>query len=92
MSKTAHKPWYSPVAHFAAHSAVGTVIFVIILLPAVGLNYLIHFLENLGGIPLSSFTLAVFSMLENAITLADATLYVIFLVFGIYRAAKEITE
>lgn len=83
------KPWWMPVAHFAAHTAVGTLIFLIIGIPAVLLSYLVHWLESIG---VSSFTILVLSFLENAITITDAMLFVVFLALGAFKAAKEFIE
>ena len=90
MSKIHNKPWWLPIARFGAHTFVGTIIFLIILAPAVGLNYLVHYLENNAS--LSPLTIAIFSILDSVITLTDAVLYLIFLAFGLYRAAKEVAD
>jgi hypothetical protein len=89
MSKTAKKPWWSPIAHFAAHCFVGFIIFIIIGLPAVALSFLVHKLETLGVSPL---TIGVLTFLETALTIADAILFLIFLSLGIFRALKEFGE
>lgn len=86
MSKPHNKPWWSPIAHFAAHSAVGFIIFLIILVPSVVLSFLVHYLES-QGVP--GFTIMVLSFLENAIMVADATLFLIYMALGLYRTAKE---
>jgi len=89
MSKTVKKPWWSPIAHFAAHCTVGFIIFLIVGLPAVALSFLVHYLETLGVNP---FTIGVLTTLESALTIADAILFIIFLTLGIYRALKEFGE
>lgn len=90
MSKThVKKPWYSPVAHFAASAVVGTAIFLIIGSVAVLLSFLIHWLEGLGVPP---FTLAVLEFLEGALTITDAILFIVFLAVSLFRAIKEFTE
>ncbi|TCV51586.1 MULTISPECIES: hypothetical protein [Pseudomonas] len=89
MSKTVKKPWWNPIAHFAAHCFVGFIIFIIIGLPAVALSFLVHKLETLGVNPL---TIGVLTFLETALTIADAILFLIFLSLGIFRALKEFGE
>lgn len=89
MSKTEKKPWWSPIAHFAAHCTVGFIIFLIVGLPAVALSFLVHYLETIG---VSPFTIAVLTTLEAALTIADAILFLIFLCLGIFRALKEFGE
>ncbi|MBC2692687.1 MULTISPECIES: hypothetical protein [Pseudomonas] len=86
MSKTVKKPWWSPIAHFAAHCFVGSIIFIIIGLPAVGLSFLVHKLEAFG---VNSLTIGVLTFLETALTITDAFLFLTFLSLGIYRAMKE---
>ena len=90
MSKTVKKPWWSPIAHFAAHCFVGFIIFIIIGLPAVALSFLVHKLETLGVV--NPLTIAVLTFLEMALTIADATLFLIFLCLGIFRALKEFSN
>lgn len=66
MSKTHKKPWWSPIAHFGAHGFVGTIIFLIIMVPAVLLNHLVQYLAKFG---ISDFTLLILGLLEHAIVL-----------------------
>jgi len=68
MSKTHKKPWWSPIAHFGAHGFVGTIIFLIIMVPAVLLNHLVQYLAKFG---ISDFTLLILGLLEHAIVLVD---------------------
>ncbi|WP_060515401.1 MULTISPECIES: hypothetical protein [Pseudomonas] len=89
MSKTHKKPWWNPIAHFAAHGFVGTVIFFIIMVPAVLLNHLVHYLADFG---ISKFTLDILTLLEQALVLADASLFFIFICIGAYRAIREFAE
>ncbi|PMV89764.1 MULTISPECIES: hypothetical protein [unclassified Pseudomonas] len=89
MSKTVNQPWWSPIAHFAAHCFVGSIIFIIIGLPAVGLSFLVHYLESIG---VSSVTIGVLTFLEVALTVTDGLLFLIYLALGIYRALKELAN
>ncbi|WP_149135089.1 hypothetical protein SGO26_30425 (plasmid) [Cupriavidus metallidurans] len=84
-----HKPWWGPVAHFAAHIVAGTLIFLMIGSVAVGLSLLIRFLESVG---IPAFTLQVISFLEHTITVVDAVLYSVYLGTTGYRAVMEMLE
>ena len=83
------KAWWAPVAHFDAHTVVGTLIFLIIGSVAVGLSLLIRFLESVG---IPSFTLQVLTFLEHTITVVDAVLYLVYLGITGLRAVKEMLE
>ena len=61
--------WFSPVAHFAAHAVVGSLVFIIIALPALGLGLLIKWLELQGT---STYVLLVLTGLEYAIVTIEA--------------------
>lgn len=90
MSKTHNKkPWWSPIAHFGAHGFVGTIIFLIIMVPAVLLNHLVQYLAKFG---ISDFTLLILGLLEHAIVLVDAGLFFVFICIGAARAIKEFAE
>ncbi|AVX93370.1 hypothetical protein [Pseudomonas psychrophila] len=89
MSKTEKTPWWSPIAHFAAHCFVGSIIFIIIGLPAVALSFLVHYLETIG---VNALTIAVLTTLEVALSVTDALLFLIYLALGIYRALKELAN
>ncbi|VVP30423.1 hypothetical protein [Pseudomonas fluorescens] len=89
MSKTVKTPWWSPIAHFAAHCFVGSIIFIIIGLPAVALSFLVHELESIG---VNALTIAVLTTLKVALSVTDALLFLIYLALGIYRALKELAN
>jgi hypothetical protein len=65
------KAWWKPIVHFATHTAVGTVIFVVIALPAFGLGQLVHWLTSHGS---SDYVIGVLTLLEYAIVTFDAML------------------
>lgn len=80
------KSIWTPVVHFAAHTFVGSVLFLIVGLPAVGLSLLVHALE---AAHLDGFTVQVLSFLEHAILLADAGLFMTYLVVTAIKSVKE---
>ncbi|RJX72654.1 hypothetical protein [Pseudomonas sp. LS-2] len=84
-----HKPWYAPLAHFAAHSIIGSGIFVIVATPAVGLGYLVHQLKDLH---VDSFTVDVLSGLEKCILVVDCALFICHLLFTALNAVKEMKD
>ena len=80
------KSIWTPVVHFAAHTFVGSLLFVIVGAPAVGLSMLVHALE---AAHLDGFTLEVLAFLEYAILLADAGLFLTYLVVTAIKSVKE---
>lgn len=85
-TKPTDKPWWAPIAHFAAHTVVGTAIFVIIGLPAVGLSLGIVWLEHLG---VPAFPLEVLHFVEEALCVIDAGLFLLYVILTSYHALKE---
>ncbi|MEX6866649.1 hypothetical protein AB2D15_31265 [Pseudomonas aeruginosa] len=80
------RPWYAPLVHFAAHTLVGTGIFLIIGMPAVFLGWLVHKLRDYH---VSEFTISVLVFLEHALIVVDAFLFVTYLGFTSWAALKE---
>lgn len=81
-----HSPW-AAVVHMFVHSIAGMAIFAIIAVPAIGLNYLIKYLEREGADPV---VLAVLTVLEYSILIGDALLYLALLGKSLWKAAKEL--
>ncbi|KSQ21506.1 hypothetical protein APB26_31450 [Pseudomonas aeruginosa] len=79
-------PWYAPIIHFATHSVVGTIIFLIVGAPSVLLGWLVH---RLRAWHVSELTLTILTFLEVAILLMDSLLFLCFLVFTTWSAVKE---
>lgn len=71
----------------AAHTLVGTILFLIVALPAVGLGLLEHQLESLA---LPKLTLLVIEGLEALLLATDALLFVVHIVRGLLDALKEV--
>jgi hypothetical protein len=85
-SEPAAKPWWAPIVHFSAHTVVGTTIFVIIGLPAVGLSIGIQWLARIG---VPAFPLAVLDFVEEALCVIDAGLFLLYVILTSYHALKE---
>lgn len=81
------RPWYAPLVHFAAHTLVGTGIFLIIGTPAVFLGWLVHKLNE--EFHVSEFTITVLVFLEHTLIVVDAVLFVIYLGFTGYSTIRE---
>lgn len=86
---SANTAWWKPIVHFATHTAVGSVIFVIIALPAYGLGQLVHWLTTQGA---SAYVVTVLTMLEYVIVTFDAVLLVWHLATTGITAIKEMSE
>ena len=74
-----HKPWYTPVAHFAVHAVVGSLVFAIIALPAFGLGLLVAWLKLQGA---ATYVITVLTYLEYAIVTIDAIAFLAYLVYS----------
>ncbi|AHZ73273.1 hypothetical protein OU5_P0021 (plasmid) [Pseudomonas mandelii JR-1] len=83
------KPWYAPLAHFAAHSIIGSGIFVIVATPAVALGWLVHTLKEYH---VDEFTISVLSVLERTILMVDCALFLSHLAFTALSAFKEMKD
>ena len=81
--------WWKPIVHFTTHTAVGSMIFVIIALPAYGLGQLVTWLTSQGA---SSYVVEVLTLLEYAIVTLDALLLLWHLVTTGITAMKEMNQ
>lgn len=81
--------WYNPILHFGVHTLVGSAIFCIIAAPALGLSFLVLYLETLG---VPAFTLSVLTFLEHALLMVDAALFVVYILITAYKAFKEMLK
>lgn len=79
--------WWMPVVHFAAHTLVGSVLFLIVAAPAVGLSLLVHALANVS---VDGFTILVLKFLEHAILCADSLLFAAYMVVTGAKSVKEL--
>jgi hypothetical protein len=86
MAEPTQKHWFAPVVHFAAHAVVGSFVFLIIALPALGLGMLVTWLKTQGT---ADYVLGVLTTLEYAIVTIDAAAFLWHLVYSTYKAFKE---
>jgi len=80
--------WWRPIIHMAAHVFAGTVIFAIVALAALLLGLMVKWLESMGA---SAYTVAVFTLLEDAIVTVDAVWFVAYIVNLGKSALKELS-
>lgn len=86
-------PWWRGPLHFAIHVFVGTAIFGIVALAAVGLAFLTAWVKTLtyGGQPVvSSLLIGGLIIGEYAVFGVDLTLFLIFLARTAWRMSKEL--
>lgn len=82
--------WWKPIAHFAGHLFVGTVIFLLFGAVSVGLGFLVHYLEGISSIP--RFTIQVLTFVESAILITDTVLYLAYLGITAWGSIKEMMK
>jgi hypothetical protein len=80
------RTWFTPIASFATHAFVGSLIFLIVALPAVGLEHLVHMAEGWGT---STFVISVMVFLERAILVIDAVAVLLYILTSTYKEIKE---
>ena len=79
--------WFSPtIAVSGVHTTVGTVIFALIAIPAIGLNW---WIDSLAG-SVDRYIILVLTGLEYLLFSADALLFVIHIVRSALKASREI--
>ena len=78
---------WTPLVHFGGHTLIGSVLFLIVGAPAVGLSLLVHALESAN---IDGFTVMVLTFLEHAILVADAGLFMTYLVVTAIKSVKEL--
>lgn len=78
--------WYKRIVNFATHAFIGTLIFLIVALPAIGLQHLVHIAEGWGT---SAFVISVMVFLERAILVLDAGAVLLYLLINTYKEIKE---
>jgi predicted membrane channel-forming protein YqfA (hemolysin III family) len=81
-----HKKWYTPILNFATHAIVGTLVFLIVALPAIGLEHLVHMAEGWGT---SAFVISVMVFLERAILVLDAGAVLLYILVSTYKEIKD---
>lgn len=81
-----HKNPWTTVADFVIHSLVATAIFFAIAIPAVAIDFFVHWLEQHQ---VAGFTLTVLKGLEGAIVLIDAVAVLWHIVGSLYAEFKD---
>lgn len=69
--------WWAPIWEFLIHVLIGTSLFILIGIPAVGLNFIISQLEDSGA---SQFILWGLTLCEYLLFSADLILFSVFIV------------
>jgi hypothetical protein len=86
--KKNHNPLYL-LLDLITHVFVGTVMFCIIAIPAVGLSLL---LKWLAAVPVSTYTLQILTFLEHAIVTIDVATVLVYILSSIYREIKATND
>ena len=79
-------PWWVPIWEFLIHAVVGTTLFLLIALPAIGLNLLVHWLQT--ELSLSQLLITSLIAVEYMILVSDLILFAIFIVRSMSRTIK----
>jgi hypothetical protein len=74
------------VLNFAVHAVVGTVLFIVVGLPALLLNLITLHLSSLGA---NGFTLAVLTLIEHAILVFDGVAVLVYIGVSTWRELKD---
>lgn len=78
--------WWAPIVHFLTHAVVGSVIFVLVALPAWGLDLLVELLQ---AHHVQTYTAHVLGLLADAIVTLDAALVLAYFGLAAWKALKE---
>jgi uncharacterized membrane protein YidH (DUF202 family) len=85
-TKHRERKWYTPILNFATHTAIGTVIFVIVLSAALVLDWLMRLAEEHH---FSAFVVTTLELLSRGILLVDSVAVLVYLLVTTYREIKE---
>jgi hypothetical protein len=77
----------NPIFEFLNHTAVGTIIFMIIAIPAIALSILVDYLKL---IQVQAFTIQVLALLEHAILMIDAAFFISYFLISSIKTLKGI--
>ena len=81
--------WWSPVVHFGVHVLAGSLIFVLISLPASGIGLLVQYLAQNGTAP---YVIQMLTVLEYAIITLDALVLLTYFVNTSIYSLKEMMK
>jgi len=87
MTEEDTKHWWKPPLIFLIEVLVGSAIFIAVALPAVGLNYLVHWLTQKSLDPVLILGL---TALEYTIFTVDVCLCIFFIIKSAIKAGKEL--
>lgn len=79
--------WWKPLTVFFLEVLLGSLIFILVLLPAVGLNYLVKWLAENG---VDAIIVGGLTALEYTIFAVDVALCVFFIIKSAIKAGKEL--
>jgi hypothetical protein len=79
--------WWSPIWEFAVQAFVGTLLFALIALPAVGLNFLVKYIEREGAAEPLCYGL---SLCEYTLFVVDGTVFLVFIVRHGFKSARKL--
>lgn len=77
------------VLNFVVHALVGTVLFLIVALPALVLNLLVHQLPAYG---VTRFTLAILTLIEHTILIFDGVAVLVYIGVSTWRELREMLD
>ena len=77
----------NPIFEFLNHTFVGTIIFIIIAIPAIALSILVDYLKL---IQVQAFTIQVLALLEHAILMIDAAFFISYFLISSIKTLKGI--
>lgn len=75
------------IVHMLVHAVAGIVMFAIVAIPAIILNFAVAYLAAQGT---DKFILRVLTFVEYAILVGDAALYLALVAKSLWKAAKEL--
>lgn len=87
MGEEKAKKWWHPLLVLLKETFGGSIIFVVVAIPAIGINYSVHWLERQG---IDSVIIVGLTMLEYTLFSVDAMLFIFFIVKSAIKAGQEL--
>lgn len=79
--------WWIPIWEFTVHAVVGTLLFTLVALPAIGLNFFISWLEKVG---VSGFIQWGLIACEYLLFVVDVVLFGVFIIRQAWRGLAKL--
>ena len=79
--------WWLTLWEFAVHVVIGTLLFLIIYMPAIGLNLFVHWLISKD---INKFVILLVQSAEYALIICDSVMFLGFLIKTTWRTIKKI--